>query len=363
MARSCLSEPATIVGTNGDDLLIGTAGVDVIVGLGGDDEIHGLAGDDIICGNVGNDIIRGNAGDDKIHGDGGDDTLYGNLDADVIVGGNGNDVIYSSSGSERLERRDRSGSTLSGGAGNDVIFGSNKADKLFGGDGADRLIGYQGNDRLLGGAGPDILGAGTGIDILNGGAGSDLLRLTNGDRARGGFGADACMIDSGQPALAIGCTLTRQSTEPSERPVSFTFSDSSGAIWDGELFGFIQAGTRRFVGESATCYLVLAEITPTRVADGSRISSGFDAPEFGVVAGGVFIDDSSGCDTTTAEDAGFRSVFEAEAPVGTPIAVYSEVLVPASNGGPVSSVIVGDPRFDEDFERFDPVELASFPEL
>ena len=48
---TCLSladftlQPATIVGTPGDDTLRGTEGPDVIVGLGGDDTIFGLGGD------------------------------------------------------------------------------------------------------------------------------------------------------------------------------------------------------------------------------------------------------------------------------------------------------------------------------
>jgi Ca2+-binding RTX toxin-like protein len=43
-------EPATIVGTDGNDVLSGTAGRDVIAGLDGNDVITGLGGDDVICG-------------------------------------------------------------------------------------------------------------------------------------------------------------------------------------------------------------------------------------------------------------------------------------------------------------------------
>ena len=48
-------EPATIVGTNGNDLLRGTPGRDVIPGLDGNDLIVGLGGDDAICGGRGNE--------------------------------------------------------------------------------------------------------------------------------------------------------------------------------------------------------------------------------------------------------------------------------------------------------------------
>ncbi|HEV3465483.1 MAG TPA: hypothetical protein VG846_16035, partial [Actinomycetota bacterium] len=42
--------PATIVGTNGSDVLRGTPGRDVIAGPDGNDVILGLGGDDVICG-------------------------------------------------------------------------------------------------------------------------------------------------------------------------------------------------------------------------------------------------------------------------------------------------------------------------
>lgn len=46
----CQWWPATIVGTNGDDVLRGTPGRDVIHGLGGNDVIEGLGGNDRVCG-------------------------------------------------------------------------------------------------------------------------------------------------------------------------------------------------------------------------------------------------------------------------------------------------------------------------
>jgi hypothetical protein len=50
---TCFDRPATVVGTEGDDLLIGTAGDDVIVALGGNDQVTGLnSGTDTICGGL-----------------------------------------------------------------------------------------------------------------------------------------------------------------------------------------------------------------------------------------------------------------------------------------------------------------------
>src|SRR5688572_27928976 len=67
----CFGEPATIVGTDGDDDLTGTSGRDVIVGLGGDDDIWGAYGDDLLCGNGGEDDIWGGQDNDSL--DGGED--------------------------------------------------------------------------------------------------------------------------------------------------------------------------------------------------------------------------------------------------------------------------------------------------
>jgi Ca2+-binding RTX toxin-like protein len=61
-------EPATIVGTNGSDILRGTPGRDVIAGRDGNDIILGLGGDDAICGGRGNDKLDGGTGNDSILG-------------------------------------------------------------------------------------------------------------------------------------------------------------------------------------------------------------------------------------------------------------------------------------------------------
>ena len=133
---TCDGRKATIVGTNGDDVLIGTPGPDVIVGLGGNDYIKGLGGRDRICGGPGND------------------TIYGNGGADTIIGNDGADTIY---GGRRADR----------------ILGEGGYDRLFGQRGADYITGASGNDRLVGGAGNDDLRAGRGTDTCIGGAGDD----------------------------------------------------------------------------------------------------------------------------------------------------------------------------------------------
>ena len=66
-AQDCLGSPATIVGTEGNDILTGTSGDDVIVGLGGNDLIRGMGGSDTICGGDGGDLIE--EGEEDLDGD------------------------------------------------------------------------------------------------------------------------------------------------------------------------------------------------------------------------------------------------------------------------------------------------------
>jgi Ca2+-binding RTX toxin-like protein len=72
---TCFGQPATIVGTEGVDILNGTEGADVIVGLGEADTIQGFGGDDLICGNAGDDWLVGGEGNDQVKGEEGDDSF------------------------------------------------------------------------------------------------------------------------------------------------------------------------------------------------------------------------------------------------------------------------------------------------
>lgn len=129
---------ATIIGTNGADLLIGTAlddliyanagpgsgpgdGNDTVFAGGGNDTVFGADGNDILNGGAGDDTLFGGNGDDKLVGDGGDDTLHGGNGNDNVIGGAGDDHIF-------------------GNAGDDRLAGNGGMDTLFGGAGADRFI-------------------------------------------------------------------------------------------------------------------------------------------------------------------------------------------------------------------------------
>jgi len=118
VATTCAGKTATIVGTNGPDVLRGTPRADVIVGNGGDDEIFGAGGNDIICGNGGADYIQGGPGKD---------TIIGGFGNDRAIGGPGDDI-------------------LRGGPGDDVLLGKLGADNIKGEGGADHIVGNLGRD-------------------------------------------------------------------------------------------------------------------------------------------------------------------------------------------------------------------------
>jgi Ca2+-binding RTX toxin-like protein len=88
---TCKGKPATIVGTDGNDVRKGTSGKDVIAGLGGNDKLSGLAGNDLICGGAGKDTLKGGKGNDKLFGEAGKDTLKGGPGKDTLKGGPGKD--------------------------------------------------------------------------------------------------------------------------------------------------------------------------------------------------------------------------------------------------------------------------------
>ena len=172
---TCMGQPATIVGTDGNDTIQGTHGDDVIAALGGDDLISsgGSNDTDLICAGDGNDSIivttggeglfaldaaqvSGDAGDDRIQGakgtfvdadyTGSPDPVAANLGTGQEIGW-GNDVLVSVT----------------------IVDGSPLDDTLIGSSRVDGLYGEAGNDTISGLAGSDWLGGGPGDDTLDGG--------------------------------------------------------------------------------------------------------------------------------------------------------------------------------------------------
>ena len=138
---TCDGQPATIVGTVGDDLLVGTPECDVIVAMGGSDLVRGRGGDDLIClGPIYTDTLLETEADlptpriltQLAFGGAGDDVIFGGKDLDIIYGGPGAD-------------------TLRGRGFQDQLHGENGTDQLFGGAGPDLLYGHRHADLLFGG--------------------------------------------------------------------------------------------------------------------------------------------------------------------------------------------------------------------
>ena len=82
---TCRGVEATIVGTNGKDVIAGTPDRDVIQASFGADVIRGRGGRDLICGAE---------GDDRLKGNGAGDTLIGGADDDLLIGGKGLDTLF-----------------------------------------------------------------------------------------------------------------------------------------------------------------------------------------------------------------------------------------------------------------------------
>lgn len=222
----CQGRKATLVGTQGDDVIEGTKGDDVIVALGGDDVVYGRAGTDLVCGGFGADKLFGGPGNDELYGGPdrfGDDPSGTYLVGDSLFGGEGDDrlagvrdkrkaehvrrpdlVSYADSpvgvvvdlsttpgiatgqGTDSIAVYDHIGvvgspfaDTITGSAGDNWIQGGDGDDTLRGGEGEDTIYGEQvggsGDDLIHGGIGFDVLGSYAGRDDVHGGRGNDFV--------------------------------------------------------------------------------------------------------------------------------------------------------------------------------------------
>ena len=223
-APSCHGRKATIVGTDGDDVLHGTPGRDVIWGGKGNDTIYGSLGNDLICGGFGDDLIHGGRGNDIVDGGPGTDRVIGDLGDDRVLGGPGRgdevagdlgiDIVNGGPGDEDLVHGDYGWDRMSGGAGRgDIasfatavaggrgsgVWASLAKHRAFG-DGHDKLFGFESlegsafRDTLIGNAQANVIKGGPGDDQLIGGGGRDTLD--------GGQGSDGC---KGAKGRTVSC--------------------------------------------------------------------------------------------------------------------------------------------------------------
>lgn len=196
----CFGQPATIVGTAGNDMLIGQSGVsDVIYGGGGNDYISGgdFYGEDEVPGSA-PDLLCGGPGADRVTGSPGNDKLSGGDGADYVDGGNGADVEQGNGGDDRIGRgsffdADSANDVSRGGPGNDVLTGGWGMDKLYGEGGADTLYDTECD-------GPTLLSGGPGSDYLESWSSSfegwhgNVCNQVS-DHVIGGDGRDTAQLD------------------------------------------------------------------------------------------------------------------------------------------------------------------------
>src|SRR5947208_2436302 len=172
-SATCLGERATIVGTEGDDLIAGTSKDDVIVALAGNDVISAHGGDDLVCAGDGNDRVDGGAGlfFDGIDGGPGDDWIDGGDAAFTIA------IYEDAPGPVTADL----GARTASGDGTDTLtnvnslVGSSYDDVLTGDDDMNLIAGENGNDTISARGSTDMVSGDAGDDAIDGGAGSDVV--------------------------------------------------------------------------------------------------------------------------------------------------------------------------------------------
>ncbi len=253
---TCKGKQATIIGTNGGEVIDGTDGRDVISAGKGPDLIHGRGGNDLICAGKGGDQLFGDKGDDKLFGgeDGYDpgaeenvpDELWGGpgddkfdvgessdpnpihlddspnpievrgakitgfgkdqiLEGTQVIGSDFDDVMTSFA-ETRWFLGGLGDDRLNGGAGFDILDGQEGDDTVVGGDGDDRIYGESGDDRLVGGAGPDTFYLTGGVNEVDGGWGDDALVAFAGDNTMSGGPGDDSFFGGTGTDTAVGGT-------------------------------------------------------------------------------------------------------------------------------------------------------------
>nr|WP_281379891.1 calcium-binding protein [Nocardioides ginsengisegetis] len=253
---TCDGLTATIVGSDGPDMIVGTAGDDVIAGLGGGDAIDGLAGDDVICGDDGADQLRGGPGADRLLGGLEDSDPDEHLGGDALFGGPGNDHL--DPGYDSSDHPDRDslrfgdaprgvtvelGDGVTGSAtglghdtlvltGSPLVVGSPHADTFQGSPGRDRIHAAGGSDVIYAGAGDDDIHPDRGTsdqrsaDVVQTGAGSDMVTAWSGhDRVLLGSGRDQ-YVTNGTAGVSVRGQRGNDFLQVAMAPGAFARGDS-----------------------------------------------------------------------------------------------------------------------------------------
>ena len=101
-------------------------------------------------------------------------------------------------------------------------------------------------------------------------------------------------------------------------------------------------------------------MTPTTIEDGA-VTSGFNAPNVDLIAGGRLIDDEvNECDTSAIEAAGYWWILDAEVTEGTTYPFYAEFFLPGDSAADIEVIVVGDPS-GSDSLYYEPTILDTIP--
>lgn len=279
LGPKCFGTEATIVGTEGDDVITGTPDRDVIAGLEGNDAIHGLGGGDALCGGNGDDVIVGGPGHDGIAVGRGADEGYGGPGIDLVIEFSSDSCGPCMPFDPRS--RDNAKDVISGGpamdwlggeGGNDVVDGGGRGDLVLTlsrftsvsidlslgkavstAGGVDELrsiehaFGSVNSDTIRGDGGPNSLFGFWGRDVIDGAGGADwIIAQYSGSVLNGGEdeSTDTLGVFSNVPAhvdLAAGFAMAREDVSFYSPDVVARFENVMGSADDDILAGNVDA--------------------------------------------------------------------------------------------------------------------------
>jgi len=125
-------------------------------------------------------------------------------------------------------------------------------------------------------------------------------------------------------------------------------------------YGLVPARFDDFRDVEGRCFLLLGELTP-QTLDRGVVSNGFETPALGVIAGGEYIDDSTECKSEPARTLGYDWILDAQALPGTTIPFFADIFIPSTNPAAITSIVLGNPRFDDSSISLAPTTLATVP--
>lgn len=147
--------------------------------------------------------------------------------------------------------------------------------------------------------------------------------------------------DSGPPAsVVIGDGTKPDEPLPAgDASSAFRYDDTFGSVWAGTITGVVETPLYWDDDEGERCFVVLGTLTPEQF-DG-LVSDSWSTPYLTLFVGGDEAElGELMCDTAALADAGYRSLYDTSATVGTEVAFYAEFSLADSLGVP-QAVAVG----------------------